>query len=86
MLNKCLISVRMFIVWQASLISSTTVIVRAEGAIWLNPFSTVLFNVCSAVTVEWCALFPCCVSVFSMFAVMYIILIIYLFHFQNIIF
>ena len=42
----------MFIVSKALLISSTTVIVRAGGAIWLNPFSTVLFNVCSAVTVE----------------------------------
>ena len=29
-------------------------IVRAGGAIWLNPFATVLFNVCSAVTVEFC--------------------------------
>ena len=27
-------------------------IVRAGGAIWLNPFATVLFTVCSAVTVE----------------------------------
>ena len=25
--------------------------VRVGGAIWLNPFATVLFNVCSAVTV-----------------------------------
>ena len=35
-------------------ISSATVIVRAGGAIWLNPFATVLFSVCSAVTVECC--------------------------------
>ena len=27
-------------------------IVRAGGAIWLNPFVTVLFSVCGAVTVE----------------------------------
>ena len=26
----------------------------AGGAIWLNPFATVLFSVCSAVTVECC--------------------------------
>ena len=26
--------------------------VRAVGAIWLKPFATVLFTVCSAVTVE----------------------------------
>ena len=52
------------------LISSATVIVRAGGAIWLNPFATVLFNVCSAVTVECCVLYPCCVGVFDMFAVM----------------
>ena len=50
--------------------SYTTVIVRAGGAIWLNPFATVLFSVCSAATVECCALYPCCMGVFSMFAVM----------------
>ena len=48
------ISVCMFIVSKALLISSATVIVRAGGAIWLNPFATVLFSVCSAVTVECC--------------------------------
>ena len=32
---------------KALLISSATVIVRAGGAIWLNPFATVLFSVCS---------------------------------------
>ena len=42
-----------FIVSKAFLISSATVIVRAGGAIWLNPFATVLFTVCSAVTVEF---------------------------------
>ena len=47
-----------------------TVIVRAGGAFWLNPFVTVLFNVCSAVNVECCVLYPCCVGVFGMFAVM----------------
>ena len=61
-----LISVCMFIVSKALLISSATVIVRAGGAIWLNPFATVLFSVCSAVTV----LYPCCMGVFGMFAVM----------------
>ena len=49
-----LISVYMFIVSKALLISSATVIVRAGGTIWLNPFATVLFGVCSAVTVECC--------------------------------
>ena len=48
----------MFIVSKAFLISSATVIVRAGGAIWLNPFATVLFSVCSAVTVECCVLYP----------------------------
>ena len=38
--------------------------------IWLNPFATVLFSVCSAVTVECCVLYPCCMGVFGMFAVM----------------
>ena len=65
-----LISVCMFIVSKALLISSATVIVRAGGAIWLNPFSTVLFNVCSVITVECCVLYPCCVGVFGMFAIM----------------
>ena len=60
----------MFNVSKALLISSTTVIVRAGGAIWLNPFATVLFTVCSAVTVECCVLCLCCVSLFGMFAVM----------------
>ena len=62
-------SVCMFIVSKGLLISSATVIVRAGGAIWLNPFATVLFNVCSAVTVECCVLYPSCVGVFGMFAV-----------------
>ena len=38
-------SVCMFIVSKALLISRATVIVRAGGAIWLNPFATVLFVV-----------------------------------------
>ena len=36
--------------------------------IWLNPFATVLFNVCSAVPVECYVLYPCCVG---LLAVMY---------------
>ena len=52
--SSFLISVCMFIVSKALLILSATVIVRAWGAIWLNPFFTVLFNVCSAVTVVLC--------------------------------
>ena len=53
-----LISVCLFIVSKALLISSVTMIVRAGGTIWLNPFTTLLSNVCSAVIVEcvpvWC--------------------------------
>ena len=41
-------------------------IVHTGGAIWLNSFVTVLFSVCSAVTVECCVLYPCCVGVFGM--------------------
>ena len=52
--SSFLISVCMCIVSKALLISSATVIVRAWGAIWLNPFATVLFSVCSAVTVVLC--------------------------------
>ena len=54
--SSFLISVCMFIVSKALLISSATVIVRAGRAIWLNPFATVLFSVCSSVTVECCVL------------------------------
>ena len=50
--NNFLISVFMFIVSKALLISSATVIVCTGGAFWLNPFATVLFSVCSAVNVE----------------------------------
>ena len=46
--SSFLIRVCMFIVSKALLTSSTTVIVRAGGAIWLNPFATVLYSVCSA--------------------------------------
>ena len=56
--SSFLISVCMFIVLKALLISSATVIVCAGGSIWLNPFATVLFNVC-------CVLYPCCMSVFA---------------------
>ena len=61
--SSFLISVCMFIVSKALLISSATVIVHAGGTIWLNPFATVLFDVCSAVTVECCVLYVsyvCC--------------------------
>ena len=68
--SSFLISACMFIVSKALLISSATVIVRAGGAIWLIPFATVLFTVCSAVTVECCVLLPCCVGLFGMLAVM----------------
>ena len=68
--SSFLISVCMLIVSKAFLISSSTVIVRAGDAIWLNPFATGLFSVCSAVTVECCVLYPCCVGVLGMFAVM----------------
>ena len=54
-----LISVCMYNVLKDLLISSAIVIVRAGEAIWLNPFATVLFSVCSAVTVECCVLYPC---------------------------
>ena len=67
--SSFLISVCMFIVSKALLISSATVIVSAGGSIWLDPFATV-FTVCSAVTVEFCVLYLCCVGVFGMFDVM----------------
>ena len=67
--NSFLISVCLVIVSKALLISSATEIVRAGVAIWLNPFATVLFTVCSAVTVECCVSYTCCVGVIGMCAV-----------------
>ena len=66
--SSFLISVCVFIVSKALFISSATMIVRAGGAIWLNPFATVLFSV--LFSVECCVLYPCCMGVFGMFAVM----------------
>ena len=63
--SSFLISVCMFIVSKALLISSATVIVRAGGAIRLNPFAMVLLSVCSAITVECCVLYLCCMGVFA---------------------
>ena len=64
--SSFLISVCMFIMSTDLLISSATVIVRAGGAIWLNPFATVLFSVCSAVeccvlpVLHGCVWYVCC--------------------------
>ena len=69
--SSFLIIVCLLTVSKALLISRATVIVRAGGAIWLNPFTTVLFSVCSFVTLECCVLYPCCMGVFGMFAVIY---------------
>ena len=63
--SSFLISVCVFIVSKALLILSAIVIVRAGRAIWLNPFATVLFSVCSSVIVECCVLYPCCMGVFA---------------------
>ena len=41
-----------------------------RGSHLVEPFVTVLFTVCSVVTVECCVLYPCCVDVFGMFPVM----------------
>ena len=41
-----------------------------RGSHLVEPFATVLFSVCNAVTVECCVLYPCCMGVFGMFAVM----------------
>ena len=68
--SSFLISVCMFNMWKALLISSATVIVRSGGAILLNPFAMVLFSVCSTITIECCVLYPRCMSVFGMFDVM----------------
>ena len=59
----------MFIVSKALFISSATVIVRAGGAIWLNPFATVLFgcldNVCLYTASLFTVLFVYTVCLFT---------------------
>ena len=52
-------------------ISSATESVHAGGAIWLNPFATVLFSVYSAITIKCCVLYLCCMGMFGMVTVMY---------------
>ena len=64
--SSFLISVRIFIVSKLLLISSAI----AGGAIWLNPFATVVLSVYCSITVECCVSYPCVVGVCSMFAVM----------------
>ena len=41
-----------------------------RGSHLVEPFATVLFSGRSAITVECCVLYPCCMDVFGMFAVM----------------
>ena len=60
----------MFIVSKVLIISSASVIVRAGGVIWLNPFHTMLFSVCGTATLECCVLYPSYMGVFGMFVVM----------------
>ena len=60
--SSFLISVCMFIVSKALLISSATLIVHTEGAIWLNPFATVLFSVCSRLLLVPPKKIPCVFS------------------------
>ena len=62
--SSVLISVCMFIVWKALLISSVTLIVRAGGVILLNSFSIVLFNGCRVLcfvhVLHGCVWYVCC--------------------------
>ena len=53
----------------SSVLLNVCMFIVRGGAIWLNPCVTVLFSVCSAVTVEYCVLYPCCMGVFGMFVV-----------------
>ena len=36
-----------------------------RGSHLVEPFATMLFSVCSAVTVECCVMYPCCMGVFA---------------------
>ena len=51
-------------------VCSCFLISSRRGSHLVEPFATVVFSVCSAVTVECCVLYPCCMGVFGMFAVM----------------
>ena len=55
------ISVCMFTVSNALLMSHATAMVRVGGMGWLKPVATVLLMLCSAVFVECLVLNPCCV-------------------------
>ena len=46
-------------------------IVRSDGLLWLKPVAMVLFMLCSAVSVEWLLLKPCCVEIFGILFVIY---------------
>ena len=63
--SSFLISVCMFIVSKALLILSATVIFRAGGGVFALYFVSVLISVCSAVIVECCVLYLCCMGVFA---------------------
>ena len=54
-------SVLLYVVSNAFLMSSTTVIVRSGGLFWLKPVAMVLFVLCSGVLVEWLLMKQCCV-------------------------
>ena len=56
------VSVCMFTVSNAFLMSRATVIVRSGGLLGLKSVSMVLLILCSAVLVEWLLLKPCCVG------------------------
>ena len=64
------ISVCMFTVSNALLMSNATTIVRVGGMGWFKPVATVLL-MCSAAFVECLGLNPCCVVMFGMFCVIY---------------
>lgn len=63
-------SVCMFMVSNALLISSTMAMVRSGGVFWLKPVAIVWLMLCSAVSVEWLRLYPCCVAMSGMLSVM----------------
>ena len=66
--SSFLISVCMFIVSKALLVSSAIVIVRAGGAIWFNPFAMVLWFVSVLRECVWCIWFVCCYVMKKLFS------------------
>ena len=58
---RLLLSFCIFRVFNALLMPSAAMIMRAGGGFWLKPVARVLFILCNVVLVDWFHLKRCCV-------------------------